>query len=294
MGRSQYALQFMLDTTLSDAERYPLKLHDFMVMNLNPDVAPMQLSWGSGKDQRINELPVVGFTGDHYVRPLYISKDWTIYTGSVMAIDPAGRGADEIGYAVVKIANGLLYLTAIGGLRGGYTPENLARLAAIAKLNHVNEVIVESNFGDGMFTELLKPIFAKLHPCVIEEVRSSGQKELRIIDTLEPVLNQHRLVLDEKIVEEDSKVDEPEYQFLYQLTRITRDRGALRHDDRLDALAIAVKYWVESMARDSDKAADDSREKALEAELQTFMEQFTKQHGGSNNDSSFHLPPGIG
>jgi hypothetical protein len=285
----------MLDTTLSDAERYPLKLHDFMVMNLTPEVAPMQVAWGSGKDQRIgNELPVVGFSGDHYLRPMYISKDWTAYTGSVMAIDPAGRGADEIGYAVVKIANGLLFITAVGGLRGGYTPENLARLAAVAKYNQVNEVIVESNFGDGMFTELCKPIFATIHPCAINEVRSTGQKELRIIDTLEPVLNQHRLVLDEKIIEQDSKVEEPEYQLLYQLTRITRERGALRHDDRLDALAIAVKFWVEAMARDTNKAVSDSREKAMEDELKKFMDQFHRQHGGSIEDSCLHLPPQLG
>jgi hypothetical protein len=36
-GRAGYSLQFMLDTSLSDAERYPLKLQDLIVMNLNAE-----------------------------------------------------------------------------------------------------------------------------------------------------------------------------------------------------------------------------------------------------------------
>ena len=41
---------------------------------------------------------------------------------------------------------------------------------------------------------------------------------------------------------------------MYQLTRITRDKGALAQDDRLDALAMAVTYFAASMATDVDKA----------------------------------------
>lgn len=191
-----------------------------------------------------------------------------------MYIDPSGRGKDETGYAVVKILNGVLFLVAVGGLRGGYTPESLATLASVAKDHKVNLIVVESNFGDGMFTQLLKPVVNRVYACTIEEDHSVGQKERRIIDVLEPVLNQHRLVIDEEIVKADFKEEHTDYQFLAQLTRITIEKNALRHDDRLEAVAGAVKYWVEFMARDTNTAADETRVAALEAELKKFTDDF--------------------
>ena len=86
-----------------------------------------------------------------------------------------------------------------------------------------------------MATQLLKPVMSRIHPCEIEEVRHSIQKEKRIIDTLEPIMNTHRLVVDEDIIKQDFQLP-PDHQLFRQLTRITRDKGALRHDDQLDAL----------------------------------------------------------
>ena len=48
--------------------------------------------------------------------------------GSVLAIDPAGRGADETSYAVVKMLNSQLFLTKAGGFPGGYSDETLQGL----------------------------------------------------------------------------------------------------------------------------------------------------------------------
>jgi hypothetical protein len=278
-GRSGFQLQFMLNTRLSDAERYPLKLHDLIVMDLNPELAPEKVIWAGAPEVIINDLPNVGLGGDKYYRPMAVQGEWLSYTGSVMAIDPAGRGKDETAYAVVKILNSQLFLLESGGFRGGYSEDNLAKLTEIAQRQKVNKVIIESNFGDGMFLQLLKPIMAKVHPVTMEEVRHSSQKEKRIIDTLEPVMNQHRLVVDRKLIERDYKSTQnlpPEqalkYQLFYQMTRITRDRGALAQDDRLDALAIAVNYWVEQMARDIDRAIEDEKERRLKQELADFME----------------------
>jgi hypothetical protein len=63
-----------------------------------------------------------------------------------------------------------------------------------------------------------------------------------------------------------------QYSLIYQMTRITKDRGALAHDDRLDALAMAVAYWVESMSKDIEEAKEEAKELALNDELETFME----------------------
>jgi hypothetical protein len=57
----------------------------------------------------------------------------------------------------------------------------------------------------------------------------------------------------------------------YQMTRITKDRGALAHDDRLDALAIAVAYWVEQMAADADELIRERKNELMDKELDKFL-----------------------
>lgn len=271
-GRAGFALQFMLDTTLSDADRYPLKVSDLVVMNLNPTMGHLKVAWAAAPEVCVNDLPNVALTGDRFYRPMWHSDEMNEYTGSVMSIDPSGRGRDETGYAVVKALAGNLFITETGGVTGGYEPETLEALAYAAKRNQVKEIIIEANFGDGMFTQLLKPILGRIYPCTVTEVKHSTQKEARIIDTLEPVMSGHRLIVDQKVIQKDyDTASDIKYSLFYQMTRITRDRGALVHDDRLDALAIAVNYWVETMGRDNNKAATELKSQAMDKELRKFM-----------------------
>ena len=175
--------------------------------------------------------------------------------------------------------NGYLYVVDFGGIEGGYGENVLKTISMIAKQHKVNYVLVESNFGDGMFTELLKPVLAKVHPVTIEEVRHNIQKEKRIIDVLEPVMNQHKLVIDRKALEKDySSVQhyppekQPKYMLAYQMTRVTKERGALVHDDRLDVLSMAVAYWVEQMSADVDREMKTRKDELLDKELEIFMQ----------------------
>ena len=278
-GKAGFALQFMLSTQLSDLERFPLKVRDLVVMPIDPESAPLRITWGPLEDRIYRDLPNVAMRGDSFYPPMRVGEITSEYTGSVLAIDPSGRGADETGYAVVKMINGYLYVPEAGGLEGGYDETTLMELAIIAKKHKVNEVIVESNFGDGMFTKLLAPVLQKVHRCAIEEVRHSTQKEMRIIDTLEPVMMKHKLVIDPSVIESDYRTAQRYEQtkrlskmLVYQLSRITRERGCLRHDDRLDALAIGVSYFVEQMDRDEKLGEDMIREEALENDLRAFME----------------------
>jgi hypothetical protein len=277
-GRSGFALQFMLDPRLSDANRYPLKLSDLIVHSLDPKRGPSHLVWSNGPDCRVNDLPNVGFDGDAYYRPMQVSSEFSEYQGCVIAIDPSGRGKDETSYAIVKCLHGQLFLVDIGGFRSGYTMETLETIVRQAKLHGCNYAIYEANFGDGMFGELIKPVFGRIHPCTIEEVRHSTQKEKRIIDTLEPVMNQHRLIVDPKVIEKDFQSIEGDgetlarYRLFYQMSRLTRDKGSLAQDDRLDALAIAVSYWVQAMARDTELAHKQHKDELFQKELDKFME----------------------
>lgn len=277
-GKAGFAMQFMLSTQLSDLERFPLKVRDLVIMSIDNETAPLKVTWGPLEDRQYRDLPSVSLRGDHMYPPMSVGDITAEFTGSILAIDPSGRGADETGYAVVKMINGYLYVVASGGLTGGYDRDTLVELSHLAKKHKVNEVIIESNFGDGMFVELLKPVMAGIHPCMIEEVRHSTQKERRIIDTLEPVMNNHKLVISPEVIEHDYRTAQKYEQsirqskmLIYQMTRITNERGCLRHDDRLDALSIAVAYFTEQMARDEDRGIDEMKQAALDRALEDFM-----------------------
>ena len=275
-GRSGFSLQFMLDTTLSDVNKYPLKLNDLIIMSgiSSWEQAPGKLQWANSLDQikaLDPEIPNVGLKGDYYVAPMYVSKDYFPFEGAVMSIDPAGRGADRTAYAIVKMLNGILYLTDIGSLEGGYEEKILVDLANAAKAQDVSYITIESNFGDGMFNRLLEPILARIHPCTIEETRSSVQKEKRIIDTLEPVFNSHRLVVDQELIRKDYEL-EMQHQLFYQMTRLTKARSCLKHDDLIDVLAMAVGYWTNYLGRDVFEAEQEARNERLSTELDRFME----------------------
>jgi len=276
-GRSGFALQFMLDTKLSDADRYPLKLADLIVMNCSPTDAPEKPVWAASPALCHNDLPCVGLNGDKYYSPAAIQGAWVPYSGAVMAIDPAGRGKDETAVCVIKMLNGYLYLTALRAYRDGYSQETLEAIVKLAKEQGVKSVVIEANFGDGMFTQLITPYFTRVYPVEIEEVKHTRQKELRIIDTLEPVMNQHRLVVDREVVNWDyqSTKDLPpevalKYQLFYQMTRITKERGALSHDDRLDVVSIAVAHWTEQMDADANRQIEARKADLLDRELRAW------------------------
>jgi len=291
-GRSGFAQQFMLDPALSDMERFPLKCSDAMVLDsVDVDQAPTGLQWSTRKDERL-ELTNYGLTGDRWHRALMPSGSGLApFTGSVMFVDPSGKGSDETAWAVVKIALGRLFVTAIGSSRAGYDDEVLDQIVATAKEHKVNVVSVEPNFGGGLFNKLLQGAFAaRGYACAIEDAPwAKGQKEIRIIETMEPLLNQHRLVFSRDVINKDERVlhddsippqKRKDYMLFHQLTRITKERGSLRHDDRLDALAGACAYWTDQMARSEAQAEMDHRASLMDAEVEAFLEEIGSGSGG--------------
>jgi hypothetical protein len=282
-GASGYALQFMLDTTLSDADKHPLKLSDLIVTDLHAELAKPKMVWASGRDQRIDDIHVLGLEGDSLNRPMWQSDEMLPYQGIIMAIDPSGRGTDETGYAVLGHLDSLLFAPAFGGLKGGYDEETLTKIAMIAARYKVNRIVIESNFGDGMFTQLLMPYLRKIHPCSVEELNSSKQKDLRIIDVMEPVLNQHRLVVDATALRDDSRQAlEPsggglQYSLAYQLSRISKEPKSLSKYDRLDALAIGVGFLNKVLALGTEDAAQRRVEEARDKQLREFVERCTRK-----------------
>lgn len=284
-GKAGFALQFMLNPNLSDAEKYPLKLRDLIVADLDPASSPMVYQWLPNPQNKREDVPNVGLMGDSYHTYQTVGSAFSSYTQKILVIDPSGRGKDETGYAVLYQLNGYIFAMEVGGMRGGYEDSTLEALAKIGRKWKVNEYVIEGNFGDGMYLELFKPVAARIHPAAVTEVKSNGQKELRICDVLEPIMGSHRLIVNAAAIVQDYQsasdkdgVRNPIYSLFYQMTRISRERGALAHDDRLDALAIGVQFFVESMAKDANKGEREVTEEWLEEQMENPRKGFESIH----------------
>ena len=256
MGRSNYMLQFQLDTTLSDAEKFPLKMADLVVTSVNPTVGPDSVVWCSDPKNLIKELPTVGLPGDYFYAPMQLSGEWTPYSETICSIDPSGRGTDETTAAFLSQKNGFLYLHEMCAYKDGYSDNTLLDILRHCKKYNVSKLLIETNFGDGIVAELFKKHLVQTKQLIdVEEVRANVRKEDRIIDSLEPVMNQHRLVVDKGVIDWDFKSNPEEapekrlmYMLFYQMSRMCREKGAVKHDDRIDALAQGVKYYTDSLA----------------------------------------------
>ena len=256
MGRSNFMLQFMLDTSLSDAEKFPLKNADFIVTSVNPTTCPDSIVWCSDPQNVIKDLPVVGLPGDYFYSPMQLQGTWSPYSETICSVDPSGRGTDETAACFISQRNGFLYLHEVFASKDGYSDKTLLDILKRCRKYNVSKLLIETNFGDGMVGELFKKHLQQTKQAIdVEEVRANVRKEDRIIDALEPVLNQHRLVVDRKVIEDDFKSNPdapPEerllYMLFYQTSRMCREKGAIKHDDRVDCLAQGVKYYTDALA----------------------------------------------
>ena len=293
MGRSNYMLQFQLDTSLSDAEKFPLKMADLIVTSVNPTTAPQNIVWCSDPNNVIKDAPTVGLPGDYFYTPMQMQGDWSEYNETICSVDPSGRGTDETAACYLSQKNGLLYLHEMRAYRDGYSDNTLLDILRGCKKYNVTSLVIETNFGDGIVSELFKKHLIQTKQNIhIEEVRANVRKEDRIIDSLEPVLNQHRLVVDRGVVDWDyrsNKDSPPEerllYMLFYQMSRMCRQKGAVKHDDRLDCLAQGVKYFTDALHISALDQIAVRKKDEFNAMLQDFLD--------NPHDSANHLVLGL-
>ena len=282
MTRSSFLLQFQLNTRLATLDKYPIRLGDLMVMDIDGTALPETVVWSNQPDVRLQDLVCVGMGADRfYHRPIFqngwVSKSET--WRCVLAIDPAGRGADELAWCVLAELNGNLFVLESGGSTLGYADEVLQYLAKTAKKWDVNYVVAEANMGDGMFTALLKPHLMREHPCTIEEVKHNIRKETRLCDTLGPLIQQHRVVVTSRVVKQDYRLtdEDPEHGYsrslFFQMSRLTPEKGCLSHDDRLDAMAIACAFFVDAAAQDQERAKAAREEELQRMAYEAWMDE---------------------
>ena len=279
MGRSNYMLQFQLDTSLSDAEKFPLKMADLVVTSINPATAPDNVVWCSDPQNVIKDAPTVGLPGDYFYSPMQLQGEWTPYSETICSVDPSGRGTDETAAAFLSQKNGFVYLHEMRAYRDGYSDDTLLNILRGCRKYKVTKLVVETNFGDGIVSELFKKHIQQTGQYIdIEEVRANVRKEDRIIDSLEPVLNQHRLIIDRSVIDWDytsNRTTAPEsrllYMLFYQMSRMCREKGAVKHDDRIDCLAQGVKYYTDAMSINAHNAIKQRKQEEWDSMLDDFL-----------------------
>lgn len=264
--RPSYNRQYLLSTDLSDAERFPIKIKDAMFTEFSERTAS-EIYIHSNHHRNRLKFDCPGLPGDGFYEPGQIEGCQVPFEKTVMTVDPSGRGADETGIAVVSSLSGYLFVHSVRGVPGGYSLPTLEAIAREAHRYRVHELHIESNFGDGAFTELLKPVLQRVHPCTIEEIRNSQRKELRILETLSPPFGANRMIFHTRTIgQQDSQVlgdttVARDRNVFYQLTHLEEQKGCLPHDDRIDALEMACRVLTETMNRD---AANVRRQRELD------------------------------
>ena len=266
-GQAYFNLQHMLNTELSDSLRHPLKTKNLIVMPFDLEKGSGELTW---LPSPTNKIKVMGFScKPEFHGPFTVSTEMYKYEGKHMYVDPAGGGknGDETVAAVTYFLHGYIFLAEILKLPGGYSDDVYDQLSALALKHNVNSIDVEKNFGFGALAAAWRaPLHrayeaaGKKNAPAIEEPFESGQKELRMIDTLEPIMARHRLIVHTDIIQYDLDtttkypIDKREsYKFFHQMSKVTRERGSLIHDDSLDAVAGSVRKWTEMVAVDEVK-----------------------------------------
>lgn len=266
IGDTNYQLQYMLNTSLLDANKQVLKIEDAMFMSIPPDKVYSEYMYGRGQGNQIVVPQSSALVGKRVYRPMECLTQCILsYQGRRMDIDPAGGGAngDEVGIAVTYYCNGYVYVPYCGGIKGGYDEATLDKILDLAEKYKANPICVEKNFGNGMFTALLiARARARGTKVSIEEVYNTGCKELRMADVLEPLFSGHKIIFDESLIEQDIQeiskyplTTRKIYSLWHQINGLTRDKGCLAHDDKIDALSMACAHWANYLSVDSAKAA---------------------------------------
>jgi hypothetical protein len=62
------------------------------------------------------------------------------------------------------------------------------------------------------------------------------------------------------------------YMLFYQMSRMCREKGAVKHDDRLDSLAQGVQYFTDAMSISAYEAVKTRRQEDWQDMLETFID----------------------
>jgi hypothetical protein len=289
-GYRYWTMQCMCMMNIGQTNRYPLRLKDLIVCNVDTFKAPVSLTWGTRDHNGSTRCPIpsLGLGDDAMYGPVMVDAHWSEYEGQTRAaIDPAGRGDDKTGLAIASALAGMVWVKAVHGLKGGADEERLTEIVKILRRHNAREVLLETNNDVyGAYQSMLQTVIQKhvlkpnvdpLYPkgwnCVIKTMHSTSMKEARIIQTLEPIISGHRMVVDPSCLIPEE--DEMENELQFQLSRICNERNCLKEDGKIDALQMVVGALMGSTRRDPHSASGRTRER----DSRLLMAEMMKREG---------------
>jgi hypothetical protein len=286
-GATTYSMQFLLRSGLGSSDAHPLKLADFIVHPVHVTTAPGTIMWGMSNSKgstAVESIPSVGYDQDMFYSPVMVDDAFFPYTGTKAFLDPSGGGKSGLAIAIVAQLHSYLFVKHVSSLDGGGTVENMEAIVLLLKKHRATELVVEENYGGNTIAQLIRPYILKhtarppedqpdkdplsFWSCSTDTLHNTGQKELRIIGALEPVLNSHRLVADPAVAANN--------ELMYQLTHVTRQRGSLDRYDELDALASCVALWRSNMDQDAKLLRDRKSSDAYQQRLDHYKNRYHK------------------
>jgi hypothetical protein len=114
---------------------------------------------------------------------------------------------------------------------------------------------------------------------VIDTQRSAAEKERRVIENaMEPVLHKHKLVLamvlatkNDRFAEQLPVKEVNRYGLFNALGRITKDKGSLVNDERIDAVGLGMHDWTKQMVRDFKREEGRCRQDVVDKDVGQFI-----------------------
>lgn len=289
-GRIEFERQFKMWMDAGQGTLNPLKLRDLIIMDIAPPAKgsaenvnlPAELQWGTLPVNRVKDIHVDALTGDNFLNGPQNKVDiWLPAEEVICFIDTSGEGEDETTWSIMASLGGRVFLLHQGASGEGSTDYVMHSIAADCLKWGVQLIQIESNFGGTMFGSLLRPQLTLVgSKADIEDVRSGrASKESRIVDTLEPIFTGHRLVINAEVLRGDFTIDRPDveearrrfFRLTYQITRMAKIKGVIRHDDRVDGLAGGAAHFAERLMRTLLQEAQKASELALERELEIVI-----------------------
>lgn len=251
-GQLRFSLQELLDPSLADASKYPLKLCNLIVYDSDLSSFPAKLRWSNAQQYRL-PLPNPGTKGDGFYEPQWMDSQFVNFVERIMWVDPSGSGTDEVAWSIGFGVPGYIYIPEVGGRQDAFSELTYQAMAMAAKKYQVQTVYVEPNNGGGAYRKSMEEPFRKLNvqANLVDDKWTTGQKEPRIIDTLLPVIGQHRLVISKSVAED--------HIWGHQFSHLLYIRGCLPHDDRIESTWGVVKHLMhfieqDTMGSDSEEA----------------------------------------
>jgi hypothetical protein len=281
-GEAYFQLQHMLNTRLTDALRYPLKVEKLVLLAVGATMAPLSVvrsMVGAAFDK------IVGTFSYKLAQTHSVSDSVKQYDLLWAAVDPAAGGlnGDETAFAIGGFLNGNVYLLSVGAVPGGYDDTKMETLADYLLRYNISGVTIEKNLGYGAFSHIFTPVLTRRaaamgRPCpAIEDDLVTGMKEARIIETLGPVIGRGSLIVTPDAVEDDLACckmhpQNPHfYSFFYQLAKMQRLRNAVPHDDRVDAVEALVRRFQKLLAVNQEDQTRAVKEAALKEAIHRAM-----------------------